>query len=284
MVVPDYSLPEPAYDSRNLKKIVRFVPVKDKDMLSVVWTLPSSEFEYKTQPLKYHSHLFGHEGENSLLSYLISEGLALELSSAHDHSLKGAFSNLTVDISLTKKGIAEYERVVQAVFHFARIVRDRGVQEYVFNECKRIGELKFEFLEKSQPMQYVTRLAGKMQEFDTEATLPDILRHSYIVQELDRARTQQMSDLLADPSNVNLYLRSQSFGEACTLVEPWFTTKYSVESISEHLLSLMTTVDVPLSAGKKKLDLPPPNNLLPKNLDVLPESGEDCTRKPTMLS
>ena len=104
----------------------RFVPIKDKDILSFVWFLPYTQPEYKTQPLKYHSHLFGHEGENSLLSYLISEGLALELSASHDHEL-WCFTNFNVDITLTKKGLQEYQRVIEAVFEYARILRDRGV-------------------------------------------------------------------------------------------------------------------------------------------------------------
>ena len=61
------------------------------------------------------SHLFGHEGENSLLSYLISEGLALELSSGYDHELWN-FSTFSVDITLTKKGLENYEKVIEAVF------------------------------------------------------------------------------------------------------------------------------------------------------------------------
>ena len=115
VVVPDLNTPV-AYDSKNLAHIHRFIPVKDKDILSFVWYLPSSESEYKSQPLRYHSHLFGHEGENSLLSFLIAEGLALELSASHDHELNGAFSNFNVDVTLTKKGLEQYERVVEAVF------------------------------------------------------------------------------------------------------------------------------------------------------------------------
>lgn len=118
MTIPDLSQP-PAYTKENLGNIYRFVPVKDKDLLSFVWHLPSTEKFYKSQPLRYHSHLFGHEGENSLLSYLIAEGLALELTASHDHELNGAFSNLNIDISLTKKGLAEYERVIEAVFQFS---------------------------------------------------------------------------------------------------------------------------------------------------------------------
>lgn len=133
VVVPDLGNP-PAFDDRNLGRMIRFLPVKDKDILSFVWYLPSTEHEFKSHPLKYHSHLLGHEGENSLLSYLIAEGLALELSSHYDHNLNGAFSNMNVDITLTKKGLAEYERVIEALFHYVQIIRDRGVQEYVFHE------------------------------------------------------------------------------------------------------------------------------------------------------
>ena len=71
------------------------------------------------------SHLIGHEGENSLLSYLISEGWALELSSYPDHEL-WAFSTLYVDITLTKKGMAEYEKVIEALFAYTRMLAEKG--------------------------------------------------------------------------------------------------------------------------------------------------------------
>ena len=148
-----------------------------------MWHLPSSDKLYKSQPLRYHSHLFGHEGENSLLSYLISEGLALELSASHEHELNGAFSNLNVDVSLTKKGIAEYERVIEAVFQFSQIVRDRSAQEYIFKEVKRVGEIEFDFLDKTKPLNYTIRMASKMQLFSEPENLADIIRHMYIVDE-----------------------------------------------------------------------------------------------------
>lgn len=33
VTVPDLSLPAPAFDEKNLGKILRFIPVKDKDMI-----------------------------------------------------------------------------------------------------------------------------------------------------------------------------------------------------------------------------------------------------------
>ena len=47
VTVPDLSNP-PAYNASNLGEIIRFVPVKDKDIMSLIWHLPSTEAEYKS--------------------------------------------------------------------------------------------------------------------------------------------------------------------------------------------------------------------------------------------
>jgi len=103
------------YPANRLSKLARFVPVADKDILKFFWILPNYEKEHKSKPLDYFSHLIGHEGENSLLSYLISEGLALELSAGGDHEMS-AFSTFEVNITLTEKGMENYESVIEAVF------------------------------------------------------------------------------------------------------------------------------------------------------------------------
>ena len=99
--------------------MVKFVPVKDKDVLSVTWVLPYVQKELRSQPLNYFSHLFGHEGENSILSYLISEGLALELSAGPDHEL-WSYSTFEINVTLTKKGLENYEKVIEAIFQYAK--------------------------------------------------------------------------------------------------------------------------------------------------------------------
>lgn len=114
VIVPDLGQPAP-YTPDSLGKFVKFVPVKDRDMLTICWVLPYCQKDHKSQPLSYFSHLFGHEGENSILSYLISEGLALELSASGDHEL-WALSTFAVEITLTKKGLENYEKVIEAVF------------------------------------------------------------------------------------------------------------------------------------------------------------------------
>jgi insulysin len=54
--------------------------------------------------------LFGHEGENSILSHLKKEGLAMSLSAYADHEM-GVFSDFVLSVTLTKKGLENYEYV-----------------------------------------------------------------------------------------------------------------------------------------------------------------------------
>ena len=94
----------------------------------------------------------------------------------------------------------------------------------------------------------------------------------YVAEELDKPRVQQMSELIADPSNLNIFLRSKTFQDHCQLEDKWFKTKFSKEPFSPELQNLMRKPKVDQS--KRKLDLPPLNNLLPKNLDILPENPQ----------
>jgi len=49
-------------------------------MLSITWALPKYyELEFKSKPMDYLAHLISYEGENSLSSYLMSEGLAITM-------------------------------------------------------------------------------------------------------------------------------------------------------------------------------------------------------------
>lgn len=107
VVLPALGDPTP-YKRDTLGNLIKFVPIHDNDILTIKWILPYFEKDLKRQPLFYFCHLFGHEGKNSLLSYLISEGLAVELSASSDHEL-WTFSTFSIDIALTESGLQNYE-------------------------------------------------------------------------------------------------------------------------------------------------------------------------------
>jgi len=132
VVVPSLSEP-PSYPATHLGKLIKYVPVKDKDVLTLHFVLDYVEKDHKTQPLKYFAHLIGNEGENSLLSYLKAQGLALAPAKGATmcdvEHLLDCMTFLQVEIILTAKGLDNYELVLEAAFQYFQRLRDAGPQE-----------------------------------------------------------------------------------------------------------------------------------------------------------
>ncbi|KAI9913798.1 hypothetical protein PsorP6_005325 [Peronosclerospora sorghi] len=57
-------------DASQLARVVQVYPVKDLRIIDLSWPLPSLHGDYLTKPTKILSHLIGHEGAGSILSYL----------------------------------------------------------------------------------------------------------------------------------------------------------------------------------------------------------------------
>mmetsp|Transcript_25853 Transcript_25853/g.29809 ORF Transcript_25853/g.29809 Transcript_25853/m.29809 type:complete len:98 (+) Transcript_25853:843-1136(+) len=94
------------------------------------------------------SHVLGHEGENSLLSYLIQEDLATGLVSYFDHQLS-ALTYFSFMIFLTDKGLEQYERVIEISMKMVQQLKQEGPLDHVYHECSRNSELRWQYLEKS---------------------------------------------------------------------------------------------------------------------------------------
>ena len=77
------------FTAETQQKLIKIFPVNYIDELVFMWTLSNRETDYKKNPLSYFSYLLGHEGENSILSWLKNEELALELFAGDDHNLWG---------------------------------------------------------------------------------------------------------------------------------------------------------------------------------------------------
>lgn len=86
-----------------------------------------------------------------------------------------------VDITLTEAGLAAGPgfglAVVELVFKYLRMIREAKPQEWVYDELKAIGEMKFRFEEEEDAASYVTRLGTAMFYYAPEHVL--IATHLY---------------------------------------------------------------------------------------------------------
>lgn len=91
---------------------------------------------------------------------------------------------------------------------------------------------------------------------------------------------QDIAKRLADYKNCMILIKSKSFEQASDKVAQWYDTKYSIEDYSESLIKRMAQPACEIK--QKKLDLPPANNLIPKNFDLLPKD-ESLSKEPQCI-
>jgi len=271
--VPE-ELGERPYNSENLRDFWKIYPVDDKDILEFIWVVDSLHMHYKNPPAKYITHLIGHEGENSLLSYLMDEGLALGLSAGYSNELK-LFTKISINVTLTKKGLKEYKRVSRIVFQYLNMLKSREPEKWIFEEIKKINKLSFDFKDKEQPMGYVSGLARTMQDFPVE----DVLQVYYLMEEFQPELIKQTINSLTY-DNMRIQLISKSLEKECTLTEKWYGTKYSTEPLPEEFREFFKDNSNTPSKSGKKLDLPVPNFFIPESLEILAKEGDELPKYP----
>lgn len=146
VVIPSFSEP-PAYSSDNLCNFYKVKSIMDEDELNIWFLYPSYEQDLYYEVMQYQTHVLGHEGENSLLSILISEGLATGIVTSYDHMLH-AFSYFDISVILTKKGFNQYLKVLEIIWGRINALKATEPQEHVYYEYSNNGRLNWRFLEK----------------------------------------------------------------------------------------------------------------------------------------
>ena len=272
--MPDFSTPQ-AYNSSNLGNLYRIEPVMDSNSLTIVWFLPYAQQQEGDLPftlqeswsLMYHSHILGHEGEGSLLSSLIKDGLATSSSTYVDHVLK-THVNFYVDVQLTEKGVKNYEEVVERIWAQIRNIKDKEPQKYIFEDYQKVSQLRWQFLEKSGYSSYATWLASQMQKYD-ESNIENVLKYAVVVDEFNPELIDQFTNQIYDHNNCNIYLTTQDNIGKTDLKEKWYGTNFAKHEFDEVILGKITE-----TKNYQELTLPNKNKYLPDNVDLLPKNDE----------
>ncbi|KAI8981618.1 Metalloenzyme, LuxS/M16 peptidase-like protein [Mycotypha africana] len=263
--VANKNIPIPSFEGHPLTKneLMRQIfvkSVKKSRTLDITFPFPDQSLYYESQPAHYISHLTGHEGPGSILSYLKKKNWATYLNSGMCFGGIG-FGFFHVSVDLTEKGLEHYEDVVVSIFEYIEMLKESGVQKWIFDEIKSLAEMGFRFSEKCPPSQYTSFLAQQMQE----KFLPQwILSGSCLLRKYNPELIEQHMDLLR-PDNFRLTLASQEFPNnlKCTKVEKWYSTEYEVLPLSEQLLSRLSDISI-----NTYFKLPAINEFIPSKLDV----------------
>jgi len=162
-----------------LKNQFRLLKVKTiKDIRSLEVDFPTIRLnDYQnSKPAGIISSLIGHEGKGSLLSKLKEEGLVLGLS-AGGGSSHPDINSFGISVSLTPKGLENYERILELIFNYIRMIRDHGVDEYTFKENQTMAQINFDWKNPDEGMGFVAAKAALLHDYSLEnvETLPFLI-------------------------------------------------------------------------------------------------------------
>lgn len=263
--------PDHPFTDSEVRVQAKVVPVKDIRHMAITFPVPDMREQYRTNPGHYVSHLVGHEGEGSLLSYLKRKRWANALSGGVKSGGRG-FSFFSILINLTPEGLEHTDEIASAVFQYMNLLRKVGPQSWVFEELKNLGVMRFRFKSKETPIHYVPSLTDCMHKYDWK----DILSAPYVA---DDYKPELISELMSHlvPEKVRIALVSKSFEGKTDKVEKYYSTEYTVEKIPEAKINAWRTAE-----PDAELSLPVPNEFIPTNFSLVPENPK-YTKSPVLL-
>ncbi|KAL2188482.1 LuxS/MPP-like metallohydrolase [Thermothelomyces heterothallicus CBS 203.75] len=240
-------------------------PVMDTRDLTLTFPFIEQDHLYDSQPSRYISHLIGHEGPGSIMSYIKSKGWANGLYAGAWPVGPGTPEVFECQITLTEEGLKNYKEVVKVVFEYIALLRETEPQEWIFEEQKGLAEVNFRFREKTQSYRFTSKLSSTMQK-----PLPrEYLLSGYsLLRKFDPKLIKEGLDCLR-PDNFRMTIVSRDFPGKWDKKEKWYGTEYSCQPIPDDL---MEEIKKAAASGPQtrtaKLHLPHKNEFVPTKLEV----------------
>ncbi|KAI3864340.1 hypothetical protein MKX03_026913 [Papaver bracteatum] len=212
--------------AEHLQILVKAIPIRQGHKLKIKWPITPTIIHYKEAPCTYLGHLIGHEGEGSLFCIL--------------------------------KTLKHTEDIVGLLFKYIILLRQSGVNKWIFDELSAIYETAFHYQDKTPPIDYVVEVSSSMQLYPAK----DWLVGSSLPSKFSSGIIQMTLDELT-PENVRIFWESKKFEGQTDMVEPWYGTGYSLENINSSAIQQWIS-----AASNQNLHLPAPNVFIPTDLSI----------------
>jgi len=273
----EFSTLSDPFSTPQFTKLYHVIPVENEYKLDLTWALPPTLHLYKEKPLHYMAWILGHEGKGSLISFLRKKVWALSLTAGNagdGFEYNSTYSMFPITITLTKEGYSNIAKVVQAVFSYLDMMKEKGPNERIFKEIQKIEDLDFAFREEKQPSENVENLCENMQFYPPERYLDgDDLMFDYNPSIINEFTTVLTRD------KVNIFLRSKEIpADQLDQTESWFGTPFSCSDIPSAWTDASMSTEY-----SDQFHLPEPNVFIAEDTSLCPSDSSFTSKYPVRL-
>ncbi|RKK75899.1 hypothetical protein BFJ71_g17045 [Fusarium oxysporum] len=173
--------------------------------LNLYFPFIDEEFMFATQPSRYISHLIGHEGPGSIMSYIRSKGWANGLNAGAYPMCPGTPGIFDMQVCLTEDGLKNYPEIIEIFFPYIALLQYRHdkIPNDLMQECKKAFAVspqdRLPTLHLPHKNQFIPNEPEvEKQEMDEQALNPRVIRNDSI------ARTQWKKDDIFWVSRANV--------------------------------------------------------------------------------
>lgn len=265
--IEKYSPLEPLSNPDYQGKLVVIEPIKDIRTLSLVFEVPSHLIDKELKPHQLLSHILGHEGEGSLLSVLKEKNLA-EGISAGDLTTSDNNLEFTIEISLTEKGVEEWQEVLLLTFQALKRLSEEKIPDFIFKDTQAIQKIEYQFQTRKDVFSDLMKKGMQLSQESID-TFPE---QTLILDQFDPKITQSVAKNLSI-DKAYIYLMAKNLPFKLEQKEKWVGATFGIYPLPKSLIEKISSL--PLS---QEIKLPAQNPFLPSDFTMRPKEEEFSKR------
>ena len=253
-------------DSQKFKlsapKRIHMVPIQDKKRIIFAWSLPSNIEHYRKKALHYISHVLGYQGENSLYHVLKRKQWIVHLNVGQSENTRNA-NIFEIDIELTLEGFRNTCSIINLVYETLKNIKIDG---NVYNDMRNMSKIKFDFLDKVEPLDYVTNLSRNMIYYNIDEVISIDYKYCQFDIELIKMFLKSMST-----QKVIILITSKSYENTTNMKEKYYGVDYIIyENADMCKFDTNELIELQTPDG-----LPSYQDFIPKSVDINKWNGID---------
>ena len=253
-----------AFSPEQLGRIRTTVPLASSHLLKISFATPPLDdtLLQESRPYRVLSHLLGHESPGSLYVLLNQEGYINGLTSGIGIDTSD-FSLFSLTLSLTKKGMQHYDKVLDYIFQWIALIR--GLEDDTWHayhdELRQISDYNFRYRENGDPTDFCSSAAELLFDYEPSQLLVGSTRTG----EYDPIIGQAFMDRMR-PENALITVVNSDLNvtEGEWEKEPWYGAKYHDTKITpeqQEIWSNPPSID-------SRLHLPALNEYIPTDFSL----------------
>lgn len=206
-------------------KIINYVPIKDENILSIYWDVPSFIKTPKQDTNSFLSHIIDNEAKNSIHSILYNKGYIKNLSSGpHNEENRSLFY---IEMKLTQSGLDNLQDIINIIYKYIKLLKDNinnEIMKSLYQEQKELYKYHVTFYKKPSCLSRVLNLSGTSKYIDpNEVLIIDLLLEDYN-QSIKNNTLQILNEMI--PEKCIVMIGSQKFNNDCDKILNYYGAKY----------------------------------------------------------